>query len=525
MIPIGPIIIAAVMAARAAQSGSGPKGTFQGRTPYYIAIWAGLLPMWLGAFAAIWGDGGWAAAIAFLFLTPIVWAGPLWRRVAVPLGLAQLAWFLAFFDDWRFGRDRRGGAALCATLAAGRRRSAQPFARSRVECLQLVSGAGAVAAALLADQDGDSEGARALMEAATSFDPRVTPRLAADITSEWMAADLAHRGCWSELAQRPQRRWSSYALAVNDVEAWQWQTRRHERKAAKGRPRSSSAPPLTLSLPSGHWAKFLQGVAQRFVQDPRAPSDVGLRLRWLLAPHRQRSLPLLRRGLLVPLGTAEPRPLRRFDADVEAPVLPRALLLHADIVAAPDVAVGELRALARAWQRALTEIGDILPARARALGAIDGDGAARSIEHTVVGALATLAERLDFTDVELDEDPLLAAAVQRVRGHHCDALEVAAAALRSRAEQKIERPPLEELREWASLRLLYTRVARTGKIARVSAYELTQWAVTEQAVRLWNERKEPRLGNAMFRWLLEEAVAIGDTHLADVQEANVKCGP
>jgi hypothetical protein len=68
-------------------------------------------------------------------------------------------------------------------------------------------------------------------------------------------------------------------------------------------------------------------------------------------------------------------------------------------------------------------------------------------------------------------------------------------------------------------------VAKTGSDGRFVAYETLQWCVCERAVRLWNTRNEHRLGNAMFRWLLNEARAVDDTRGIETQTANVACGP
>jgi hypothetical protein len=85
--------------------------------------------------------------------------------------------------------------------------------------------------------------------------------------------------------------------------------------------------------------------------------------------------------------------------------------------------------------------------------------------------------------------------------------------------------PVGELREWLAVRDLYEAVARTGRDGRMLAWEASHWTLCEIAVRLWNVRAEHRLANAMFRWLLAEATALGDLRGIETQQANVRCGP
>jgi hypothetical protein len=49
-------------------------------------------------------------------------------------------------------------------------------------------------------------------------------------------------------------------------------------------------------------------------------------------------------------------------------------------------------------------------------------------------------------------------------------------------------------------------------------------AVCPLACRLWNDRHEHALAGALFRWLFEEAKAVGDERLAEHERRNLQPG-
>lgn len=508
MIPIGAIIAGAILAARYAnskQTSSTDKDgrpiihsrrIFQGRSFSFLLVWLLVWPVWL---ALLWGnlfaEPNLVAAIIAVLLTPLCVPWPLVRFVAIPLGLPRLASALTVLADWTFGRDRRGGSVVVAVLAARahKRPADLAWARQKLQQSELV-GAGAVAAAaLLAEVDDDSDdGAERLWRTLEHFDARVVPKLIAAMAVERRVVRALRVGDWR---------------AVADLE-------------------------LTMNNGgTSMFARFARACARRVVsREPRTGfTDLKLRGLWLLAPRRRRTLPLLRAtlardGLLQPHETTAPTTTKTTTAATEA--LPQALALHVAATQKKDPTLAEVTALAAAWDPALKDAHRELSARARALGVHDVDAVTRGIDETVTQALCTLVEPLDLSSVDVARlPPLLQLAIDEVRAARLDALEIAATGLRQRVESLTDLAPLDELREFASVKDLAAAVVRTGDNGRALAWDGCQWTVCEIAVRLWNIRGEHRLANAMFRWLLDEATLLNDTRGIETQKANVKCGP
>jgi hypothetical protein len=492
MIPVGAVIAAVVIAARYAVEANKHQGTtstttrrtFQSRSFGFVLVWLLLWPLWVGLLYALLTQGWHPVAAGFaLVLTPMCIPWLLVRAVFIPLGLPRGAWALTHLADWVWGRDRAGGAMIAAVLAAGARRRQKDlaWARARLQKLDLLSGAGVVAAALLADIDGDAARARALFQAFKSFDDRVVPKTARHIAIEHELIEL---------------------LAAGDLDAATW-----------------------VDVRGSRFGHFARAVAARLGGRDEVSlfTDLRLRLFWLLAPRRRRTLPLLRTALRA-------RPPKKQQATTTTTTttapLPHALALHVSATQQTSPTLADVQALAEAWDPALKEASLDLVKRARALGVHDVDDVARGIEETVTASLCDLVAQLDLSDVDVKEQPLLLqTAIERVRAERMDALETATAALRLRNEQTIDLAAVDELREWAALRALYVSVQRTGSDARAVAYDAAQWTLCEVAVRLWNVRAEHRLANAVFRMLLDEATALKDTRGIETQTANVKCGP
>jgi hypothetical protein len=198
---------------------------------------------------------------------------------------------------------------------------------------------------------------------------------------------------------------------------------------------------------------------------------------------------------------------------------------HAELAGRDGVGLDDVIALAALWQAGLPRALAWLRTRAVAL-KVDGDDVVSGLEHGIRSALRTHVEHLDLAAVELRSlPPVLQQVVAELRSERMDALEITVAAWRQRLEDGRDRAPVDELQEWVALRGLAQSVARTGADGRYLAWEASQWAIGELAVRLWNVRREHRLANAIFRSLLEEARVVGDTRAAEAQAANVACGP
>ncbi len=511
MIPVGAIIAGIVVAARVLNEQQQKKNadgttvvftkkTFSGRSAAFVLVWLFVWPLWL---ALLWGSlvVEWNA-IAFgiaVVLTPLVLPWALTRFVAIPLGLPRVAYALAHLADWTWGRDRKGGALIAATLAArGARRFGSPkdraWVKAKLQASELLSAGGVVALALDADADDNADDVARLLATLASFDPRVVPK-----TARHIAAELT-------LVRHLARGDVDAALAVD-----------------------------VGGVFGARAGRFLQACAARTAGRARTGGldDLHLRVLWLLAPRRRRALPLLR-AALSPTSTKAPEPDATTPTSTptatatstSSGALPAALALHVATTTKAHPSVDEVAALAAAWGPAIDAATAQLQARARELGVVDVDGVARDVEGTVIAALVGLVERLDLRAVDVHVLPaLLQIAIEEVRGRRLDALEIAGLGLRQRAEAATDLAPVDELREFAAVQALYDDVARTGADARSLAYDSVQWTVCEIAVRLWNVRHEHRIGNAMFRWLLAEATALGDTRGVETQTSNVKCGP
>jgi hypothetical protein len=216
--------------------------------------------------------------------------------------------------------------------------------------------------------------------------------------------------------------------------------------------------------------------------------------------------------------------------------LPRALAMHVRLTA-PTVqpSAAQLVDLARAWSEAVDAARDTWAARARSRGVLDAAAVTRGVEDTVVASLAAALEPLDLSGlVVVEQPPLLVRAIDQLRTARLDALEIAVAAIAHRLDDVADADaagdgaaglsPVGELREWAALRALYEAVARLGTDGRRLAWQAAQSTVCEQAVRLWNVRREHRLSNAMNRWLRDETRRVGDARALETHEANVACG-
>jgi hypothetical protein len=97
--------------------------------------------------------------------------------------------------------------------------------------------------------------------------------------------------------------------------------------------------------------------------------------------------------------------------------------------------------------------------------------------------------------------------------------------LRRRVDERRDLPPADEWREWIALRAQYERAADlVGMELRRLAFTKVDSDVCHLAVWLFNVRRQKPIANAMFRWLLAEAEALGDERTAELQRKNVGCG-
>jgi len=500
---VGPVtfvalVLAAVIVQAARRRPSPPpKGARAARLyrdppPLFVLTWLFVLPPWLLAFAGLWRGDVDVARVAVLVGGLVVALPWPWARLfAIPLGWPRAAAALAHLAAHTWRADRDGGAALAAVLAARNSGDAHDVARARarVEQLDRLGGAGVVAAALLADHDGDVGLSARTLEAVACFDRRVVPPAARRVAVELRAQHLLARGDWSALRK--------------------------------------------LAPEGSRFAVFAARCAARLDPAGRAaPTDEWtLRLRWLLTPRRRRTRALLTRALARPAAPASAAPPTPAEP-LSAPTLQRAVALQVwSTKAARVLTPDHLTELGHAWAEALDSLEQQRRTAGLGVGVPVGAGpiagGADGFADGVVVALAELAALLDLSRFSLVDQPaVLVRAIERERTARLDALEIAVAALALRLEQADsgDLPPSLELREWLGLRALYDGVARMGADGRALAWQTAKSTICEAAVRLWNVRGEHRLAHAMNRWLLSESLAVGDERSRETHEFNVRCG-
>ncbi|AUX47471.1 hypothetical protein SOCE26_089920 [Sorangium cellulosum] len=476
---------------------------------HHVALAAVLLAIGLAA-GQLW------SALLLAPLAALLAPWPAARLALIPLGLPRAACWVASLSEWTWRADRRGGAALAAAWALCRARRPDPAAEAWVSDLvegaslrrdgagarggaapardaarrPPLRGAGVAAGAMLAAYRGDVEGARALFESVAALDERACPREARRIAAGWLAAEAASRGDWAAVLERA-REGGGRALAL------------------------------------------LGAVAARLLGEAPTPGALELWLRWLAAPRRRATLPLVRRALAAGDGAPRPEPEAPEPCAAkvaEGDLWSRAVLLHAGLLLRADGAISgdDLRRLGGAWDAALEDerAQAELRERARSLGASGAQAAlgplARAVEEDLAAALrAARVPHADWNDL----GATIGRTRRRLRDELLSEVELACDALRRRVDEARELPPLAEWREWTSLRAQYEGAAAlVGLEFRRLAFPKVHADVCHAAVWLFNTRKERAIGNAMFRWLLAEAEALDDARIAGLQRGNVACG-
>ncbi|EYF02954.1 hypothetical protein [Chondromyces apiculatus] len=460
------------------------------------------------------------------------------RWVLIPLGLPRFAYYMATLADWTFLADRRGGAVLAGAWALCRRpagdealagwlerkllgvekpgpegealqvawlvaRALMALRRGDLRRLRMLfevqelstgfetlRGAGIGAMGLLAAYRGDLAGARALLESLEHVDARACPRLAGEVALRWLAADAAARGAWSEV---------SALCAVG------WR--------------------------GGRDVALLGAVAARLLDAEGAPGDVGLWARWLLAPRRRATLALVQRAL---------RPRLERGPQVEAPKVRgvvregdrwgHAVALHAALLLRGEGGVNgeDLRRLGGAWdavfedEAARAEVEE----RARAIGASGAQAAIEGLRSSAVEDLVALVQAARIPHEQWDDlGEMLRRANRQLRSDLLAELELTVERLRRRVDEARALPAIDEWREWIALKGRYEQAAAlVGMELRRLSFPRMNVEVCHLAVWLFNVRGQRALANAMFRWLLAEAEAVGDERAAARARDNLACG-
>lgn len=462
----------------------------QSPTESFVLLWSMLILatslFGVGALVGVWWCVPFVVA-GMVLLAP--WA--VTRHVLIPLGRPRAACRLAALAGWTWKRDCQGGGLVAGAWAIARQRTpdrdAMDWLAARRDRQPAFHASHALATGLLAAARGDLAGARRLLESVDEIGPQRSPRMVHALARDWLVADAAAQGDWPRVA-----------------------------RLARG------------ARASTRTTRLLGRVGARLAHVPPAPAAWSVWLAWAVAPHRRHTLDLARQAV-----RAIPAPATR--GATAAPALSTSLQPdpHADALAThvallrgqlgPSQAQA-LQSLAQAWDRALAdpETGRAIRQRATALGARGGETALAVLGDTVARDLADMARAHDLPIATWPCDSRsLREAERLLREQLIGEVELAFDALRDRVAQGRRLPAIDEWREWLSLRGLHTRAAGLGGLElRRLVFPHVHAVACKMAVWLWNECMQHFLANAMFRWLLDEAVAVGDAEAIELQRRN-----
>jgi len=455
-----------------------------------VMLVAGIgLTTWL----VIWGL--WYVAIGtllFMIAPPIAHLAI--RHVAVPLGLVRVAHYLGAVFAHATGKDADayGYAVGAWALSCKPSPGGEAWLARHREARTPLGDAEVVVTAMIATARGDADNARLLLRSITMLvedHPAVR-----ELAGEWLAVDAAARGAWSEL---------------------------HADATAATFP----ATPLTF---------FLEGCAARHASAEGAPGDTELWGRWIMAPHRRATRPLLdaARAATADRPPSEASPTSGTTAEPADPgaSLPAAIAAHLALGGDPAAATrDQLADAVAAWDGALEDAATRawIAHRAALLEAPLGsaDRALRDVAAAVVDELAAIAEvaRLGAPPSTGELGPVGEGLARRLRHGRLDALEDAFTRWADRRTVKTDTPRsgIDEWREFVALHAAHGAAVSAGGLElRRLAFPKTFTNGNSMAAWLWNERNEYAISHAISRWLLDEALAVGDTEAIELGYRN-----
>jgi len=455
---------------------------------YAYSVAAGLFAAVLASIAlfAAWAMfyiGWWPlglALIVFFVLPPL--QPVINRRVLVPLGLVRTSFWLAH----AITMDDSDAYALCCAAWAHSHKptpKAEAWLAARRDKRVPLGDAEIIVTALMAAGRGDADTARQLLRSTAEMVENHP--LVRELAGEWLAVDAVERGAWAEL----------YADAI----AARW-------------------PATALTF-------LLEGIAASRLDAAGAPGRFELRARWLLAPYRRATRRLL--DAIVPAAsTTDVVEMPAVNEGNGDGPLPRAVAAHLELstTAVPDRA--RFCDAVTAWDAALLsgETRSWLARRALELDAPASavDRALRDVAAAVTDELAHIADA-GALGAPASSGPVGDALARRLRHGRLDALEAAFTRWEDRRHAGAVRAPIDEWREWVALRAAYEAAVGSGGLElRRLAFPHAYSKGTSMAVWLWNTRNEYALSHAISRWLLGEALAVGDAEAIDLCTRNCR---
>jgi hypothetical protein len=312
----------------------------------------------------------------------------------------------------------------------------------------------------------------------------------------WLACDAAERAAWDEL--------------IDDAARARW-----------------PATPLTY---------LLEGIAARHTGAAAAPSAFELWARWALAPRHRATRALVidalaaRPGARVPTAsTVSTASTDGADATEqtarEATPLPHAVAAHLAFETQPATAK-TLAHTVRAWDAALSDEATRAWLARRALELDAPLGAVERALHDVAGAVTDdLARHAEAAQLGAPPDasgPVGNGLVRRLRHGRLDALEAAFSRWADRRhDDDTSHSPIDEWRAFIALWTAYNAAVTSGGIElRRLAFPHAFSKGSNMAAWLWNKREEYALSHAISRWLLSEALVVGDSEAIELGHRN-----
>lgn len=499
---LAPIVIAILVAKillAAGVAGRSPRPLPRGRTwQTAIAVLGWTIVAPYSTYLAVANHRAAAAYVpgTVFLVTVLLW--PFARHVLAPLGLVRASYYVAYLA-WHRILDREGSALVAAAIALHRQAEPDPadvaWIEERIQKNAPMRGGGIVAAGAMAALRGDREAARALFESVRSLDTAVCSASMREIAAEWLAAEAAARGDWEKVVELGAGGWLA-----------------------------------------GRTNALLASVGKRLLGHEDAPSRASLALQWLLAPRRMHTLEIVERALSVQDGAAPPGD--DLDDEGSGPVsigapegdlLARALSAHVALLAAKKPTAKDVARVGRAFDLAFAEedAGRGIEERGALLGAMRAHAVLARLRADVEESLFQLmkAHRLALDDAIDEPGEVAGSAQRRLRDETLAVIEALSDAVRRRVSERRALSPIDEWREFTALRIAYERgVGSGGPELRYLAFTKVHGDLCALAVWLFNERKERPIANAMFRFLLLEATAVGDSEAITLQTKNVGCG-
>lgn len=456
----------------------------------FIGLWWSLLLIGTG-LGLLAMAGYWLCAPLCVLILVVLMPWTVARRVCIPLGMSRAAGWLSALSGWTWCKDMSGGGLVAAAWAVCRQRMPDRDAVQRIEAARdrqpTLTAAQVLATGLLAAARADMPAARWLLESVDVLGPRSTPSMVHKLAREWLVADAVACGDWARAAD-----------------------------LAPGQ------------LPRSRMTRFLGAAAARIAGHANAPESALIWAHWLVAPMRRRTYDLARRAAAAPMsGAAGFVPRGLLGTSLPPDRHADALSAHVAALQQPHCTAADIARLAEAWDQALAapETRAFIMQRASALGAsaatcVDrmllrlGEEVAEDLAGMVRSARLALGDRAA-------RSPILSAAQGRLHEELLGELELAFDALSARVERRHALSSVDEWREWLSLLALHRRAVAVGglELGRL-AFPHVHHIGCKLAVWLWNERREHLMANAMFRWLLDEAMAVGDAEAIELENRN-----